>query len=286
MSQAKRLLLIADDYGISSGVSRGIRELAAQGRLSGTGAMTLMEAWAKEAPALAGLGHPLAVGLHFTLTDQRPLGAMPRLAPKGRLPGVGALLVKSHAGLLDRDEIEAELHRQLDAFEAAMGRPPDFIDGHQHVHVLPTVRDAVLGLFPRRLDPATCWLRDCSEDPSALLARGHVAKAGLIAAIARPFRRLLGRRGLHANRGFAGFYDGSGQAIGDAFPRFLAHAGDTHLIMVHPGHVDEELVRLDSLTAPRQAELAFLGSDALPALLAAHGFALTLTPESWQTPAS
>ena len=47
-------------------------------------------------------------------------------------------------GVLDTDEIRAEVARQLDRFEAGLGFPPDHIDGHQHVHVLPGIRRALL----------------------------------------------------------------------------------------------------------------------------------------------
>ena len=69
---ARRLILIADDYGISPGVSAGIRELAERRRLTGTGVMATMKHWPAEAGALKDLHGNIAVGLHFTLSDQPP----------------------------------------------------------------------------------------------------------------------------------------------------------------------------------------------------------------------
>ena len=267
----RSVTICADDYGISPAVSLGIRELAAAGRLSATGAMTCMPSWPSEAPALKPLAQRVAVGLHFTLTDQIPLGPLPRLAPEGRLPSIGALLKRSLTGRIPTDEVAAELSRQLDAFEAHFGQAPDFIDGHQHAQVLPGVRQAVLAQFGRRLDPATCWLRDCGDAPMALIRRGSAFKSGVIALLSLGLRQAATAHGVRLNRGFSGFYDPSRQSLAQAFPKMLADAQDGHLVMVHPGHVDAALEAVDSLTAPRQVEWDFLGGDALPRLLREQG---------------
>ncbi|WP_146002896.1 ChbG/HpnK family deacetylase [Telmatospirillum siberiense] len=272
--QPRQLVICADDYAISPAVSAGIRELAVAGRLSATGVMSCMPAWADEAPALRPLGAAIAVGLHVTLTDQRPLGAMPRLAPDGRLPGIGRLFKLSFGFGLPKEEVAAELERQLDAFEANFGRSPDFIDGHQHVHLLPGVRQAILALFERRLDARHVWLRDCTDRPSAILKRGGAFKAGVIAAVGRPLSKAARARKIAMNRGFSGFYDIRRQSLGAVLEGMLADAGDGHLLMVHPGHVDEALRACDSLTDPRQSEWETLMAPDLPGRLAAQGFAI------------
>jgi predicted glycoside hydrolase/deacetylase ChbG (UPF0249 family) len=270
----KRLLICADDYAISSAVSAGIRELAEAGRLSATGVMTCMPSWPDEAPALRPLGKALAVGLHLTLTDQRPLGPMPRLAPEGRFPSVAALFKRCFLTQVPAEEVVAELNRQLDAFEAHFGRPPDFIDGHQHVHLLPGIRQAVLALFERRLDAAQVWLRDCTDRPLSLLRRGSAFKAAVIASIGVSLAKAARDKKIAMNKGFSGFYDGQSEALKDALPRLLIGAEDGHLLMVHPGHVDDALIACDSLTGPRQFEWETLMAADLPDRLAAQGFAI------------
>jgi hypothetical protein len=290
---SRRLVICADDYGISPAVSQGIVQLAVAGRISATGVMSCMPAWPAAAPALMAVADRIEIGLHFTLTDQHPLGVLPVLAPAGRLPGIGALLKLSLAGRIPAAEVAAELDRQLDAFQATFGRSPDFIDGHQHVHVLRGVRGVVLAAFGRRLDPATCWLRDCAEWPDRLLRRPLALKAGLIAGLSWGLRRAAADRGIRTNRGFSGVYDYARQDLAAAFPSLLAGAEDGHLVMVHPGHVDADLAAVDSLIEPRQAEWDFLMGDGLPRVLAARGlilagkrpFRLTVTGENCQTPA-
>ena len=289
----KRLLICADDYGISPAVSAGIRELAAAGRLSATGAMTCMPSWPAEAPALRLLGEEIAVGLHVTFTDQQPLGPMPRLAPQGRFPDVATLLKLSFTSRLPMAEVTAELERQLDNFEMHFGRLPDFIDGHQHVHLLPGLRPAILSLFDRRLDRRRVWLRDCSDRPASLLTRGGVGKAAFIGILGLPLARAARARRITTNRGFSGFYDSGREPLARALSRLLRGAGDGHLLMVHPGHVDDMLIACDSLTLPRQTEWEALMDADLPAQLVAMGYVIERKPlssltgagKSCQTPA-
>ena len=268
----RRLLICADDYAISPAVSAGIRELVQAGRLSATGVMTCMPHWPEEAPALRPLAERIAVGLHFTLTDQRPLGPMPKLAPAGRLPPVARLVTLGLFGLLPTGEIAAELGRQLDAFERHFGRAPDFIDGHQHVHLFPGVWPQVMAAFDNRLDPRTCWLRDCTEP--RLWRRPDAVKAAIIDLFGRSLATAARARGIRVNRGFSGFYDLKRQTFASALPAMLANAADGHLLMAHPGHVDEALAACDSLTEPRQAEWDVLMGAGLPERLAALGLVI------------
>src|SRR5690606_13195439 len=140
----KKLVVCADDYALTPGVSRAIRELIAGGRISATSVMTVCPYWREEGPALAAVAGGADIGLHLTLTDQAPLGAMPELAPSGYLPPIEVVVRASLLGRLPVAEIEAEIERQLEAFVAVWGRPPSHIDGHHHVHQLPGVRRALL----------------------------------------------------------------------------------------------------------------------------------------------
>jgi predicted glycoside hydrolase/deacetylase ChbG (UPF0249 family) len=264
------LIVCADDYGIAPGVSRGIRELAEAGRLSATGAMTLMPHWPAAAAALKPLAGYFAVGLHLTLTDQTPLGPMPVLAPQGRLPAIAALTRRAYLGGLPRAEITAELDRQLDAFVTHFGRPPDFIDGHQHVHQLPVVRDLVVELCATRLAAHGTWLRDCWDGIGALVRRKSLEGA-MVAWLGRGLHHLTQRRGVPVNIGFAGVYKFGRIGLDADLPRILAGAGEKTVLMVHPGHPDAELAAVDGWVAPREGEWAYLMSEAFPRDLARLG---------------
>ncbi|WP_407519829.1 ChbG/HpnK family deacetylase [Methylobacterium oryzisoli] len=274
------IVLCADDYGLSPGVSRGILALARAGRISATGSMTNLPAFRPEAARLREWDGRIGLGLHLTLTAGAPLGPMPRLAPAGRLPPLGRLMRLLLAGALDRDEVRAEIERQLDAFAQALGRAPDFLDGHQHVHVLPGVRGAVLAALAARGLAGRVWLRDPGDRLPAILARPASPKALLVRSLAAGFRAAAAQAGFSTNRGFSGFSDfGPGEGFAAAFERAFAALGPAPLVMCHPGHVDEELRALDPVVASRPAELAYLASDRFAALLDRKGLRLVPGPE-------
>jgi chitin disaccharide deacetylase len=269
------LTLCADDYGLAPGIGVAIRDLIARGVLQATGCMTGSAHWLAEAELLKPLADRADIGLHLTFTDQTPLGAMPDLAPDGRLPPLPTLLKRALARRLDPSEIAAELHRQLDAFEAAMGRAPDFIDGHHHVHQLPIVRDAVLDAWCRRLGRKG-WIRSCYEPHARILARGvSRLRAHVISELGRGFRHRLERAHVPHNTSFRGVYDFSGAVPFDRlFTVFTAHPHGRSLVMVHPGMVDDALRAADTLTGQREVEYRYLAEGAL-ADLTARGITLT-----------
>lgn len=275
LSTLDTVTLCADDYGLAPGVGAAIRDLIARGRLQATGCMTGSPHW----PAEAGLLKPLAdradIGLHVTLTDQRPLGPMPGLAPEGRLPPLGRLLKLALARRLDRAEIACEVDRQFDAFVAALGRAPDFIDGHHHVHQLPIVREVVLDLWRRRMG-GRGWVRSCFEPHRDILRRGvSPLRAHVISELGRSFRRRLERARVPHNTSFRGVYDFSGRVPFDRlFATFTAHPRGRTLVMVHPGLVDDALREADSLTGQREVEYRFLASDDCDQVLTAGGITL------------
>lgn len=250
--------LCADDYAMTPGVSRGIVEALGACALSATSVMTTAEGWnAASAAALRPFEGQADIGLHLNLTLGAPLGPMPRLAPRGTLPTVGALVSAAQRGRLPEDEIAAEIGRQLDRFLAVAGRPPDHVDGHQHVQVLAPIRRALLrALAARGWRP---WLRDSGDRPFRILRRGPpLAKAAGIAALSRGFAVQAGAAGYRTNDGFAGFSRFSEISYAEIFNRYLRSPGSAHLVMCHPGVVDDELRRLDPVTDSREAELSFL----------------------------
>jgi len=274
------LLLCADDFAISEGVSEGILRLADAGRLTAVGCMTGSPLWSALAPGLASVAARCDVGLHLTLTDQTPLGRLPRLAPDGRLPGRDRLLALALAGRLADDgiagEIDAEIGRQWQAFVDARGRPPDFVDGHLHVHLLPVVRDALCARLAGCTADARPYLRICWEPPAAVVRRRvAVGKALLLAALSRPLRREAGRRGLAGNDSFRGIHGFDPRVpFGPLMRRFLAGAGDRPLVMCHPGFVDARLRAIDPVTEQRRVEYDYLASERFADDLAAAGVRL------------
>ncbi|MBI5120915.1 MAG: ChbG/HpnK family deacetylase [Rhodospirillales bacterium] len=260
------ILLCADDFGLSPGVSQAIAELLGQGRLSAASCMSLAEHWLPTAALLKALEGKAAIGLHLTLTTLPPH------------PSLGELMKRAMTRSLQESDIEAELHSQIDAFEEGLGRLPDFLDGHQHVHVLPVIRDAVLKVMDSRLKGA--WLRDVWEPlPGLLASAAHPAKALALNGLGLALHLRARAMGIPTNRGFRGAYDllGTPPPPESLFPRFLKNARPGMLIMCHPAHVDASLVNgPDPVHAPREAERAYLASALFPRHLAEAGVELAL----------
>jgi predicted glycoside hydrolase/deacetylase ChbG (UPF0249 family) len=253
---ASMIVLCADDYAMTEGISRAIGELAAAQRLSATSVIVTTPHWPAAAPRLAAHRGHLSIGLHLNLTLGRPLGAMPRLAPAGALPGVPGLLLRTGLGQLGRAEIRDEIERQLDRLEAGLGFPPDHIDGHQHVHVLRGVRAVLLDIVERRYRRCPPLIRDPTDRLSATAVRSAaVHKALVVATLAQGFARAAGRRDLPVNDSFAGFssFD-ERSSYADELHAALAHPRRRHLVMCHPGHPDAELAALDPVVARRRME--------------------------------
>ncbi len=269
---ARDLTLCADDYGLTPAVSLGILEAVEAGRLNATGAMTARPHWKTAARDLASLGEAVEAGLHLDLTLGPPLTKMPLLAPRGALPSIGTMIRLAQAGRLPEAEIRAEIGAQIDAFAEHYGAMPAFIDGHQHVHMLPGIRDWLFDEACKRGLAGHIWMRDSTDRLSRILRRRVEAPKAVIVALAgRGFAKAARQRGFVTNEGFAGFsaFDPRRDYAAD-FSRFLLAPGPRHLIMCHPGRVDGELERLDPATFSREQELEFLLSDRFSDVMAAR----------------
>jgi predicted glycoside hydrolase/deacetylase ChbG (UPF0249 family) len=239
----KRIALCADDFGSFPGADGGILRLVDLGRLGGVSCQVVGASFARDAPALRERARAIDAGLHLDLAPGRG--------------GLAALLARSHARVLDRRAVMDAVSSQLDAFERALGRPPAFVDGHQHVHQLPVVRDALLDVLARRYE---AWM-PLVRNTVPLCRRG--AKALAVAALGGwALRRELRARGLPHNADFAGVYALDGRADYAAlFRGWLASAADGTLLLCHPGLAAADPG--DPIGPARAAELAYLASDAL-----------------------
>jgi predicted glycoside hydrolase/deacetylase ChbG (UPF0249 family) len=276
-SDRRHIWLCADDYGISAAVNVAIRDLVVRRRLNATSVMVVAPSFHRsEALALDVLNHGMArvsIGLHLTLTAPfRPLSDAYRPARDGAFLTLGATLAHAFMHRLAPDALAREIAAQLRMFVHTFGRAPDFIDGHQHVHLFPQIREAVLRVAKESAPDA--WLRQCGRvAPHRFRLRER--KAWLLDVLSHDFRERAFERGIRTNPAFAGAYEFREDAdIAALFAGFLDGLPDGGLIMCHPGFVDADLQRLDPLTTVREREYAFLASERFPGMLAAHGVKL------------
>lgn len=249
------IILCADDYAMTVGITRSIDELARARKISATSAMTTTRHWPEHGQGLRRLRGTIAIGLHFNLTLGRALGPMPKLATDGVFSRVGDVTRLAIGGQIDADEIAAEMTRQLDRFEQVCGYPPDFIDGHQHVHSLSGIRDGVFAaLAARHMSPAPL-IRDPGDSLAGIFKRGAaITKASALHWLSRGFRAEARRAGFAVNDSFAGVSDFDPARTERDFQRAAIGAGPLHLVMCHPGFPDAELEALDPITKRRRVE--------------------------------
>jgi hypothetical protein len=273
----RRIWLCADDYGLSPGVNRAIRDLIERGRLNATSVMVVGPAGGRDEisalKAAAASSPRCAVGLHVTLTAPfRPLTMHFRPLDGGMFLPFPKLLRAGLFGRLDPEIIRAELMVQLAAFADMFGRAPDFVDGHQHAQLFPGVRDAFLTAVKQAAPNA--WVRQGGRN-QPLPRRLGTPKALVLDVLSAQFRRRASRANIAFNPGFAGAYDFTRRPdFGALMRQFLEGLPEGGLIMCHPGFVDDTLVSLDPLTTHREHEHAFLAGEQFPRLLAANNVTL------------
>lgn len=253
MNSARRSLAVcADDFGQSVALSRTVAGLAARGRLTAVSCLAGSAAWAESAPMLAGLPRQVLRGLHFNLTLGCPLSRdLGRHWPE--FPGLPALLLQAGLRALPLQAVAVEWRAQWDAFVQRTGRMPDFVDGHQHVHHLPGVRELILSQLP---------LGVAVRSTGCLLGPGFAFKRAVIAATGgRRLATLLERQGRAHNRALLGVYDfcqADYRALMQGWLRGLPPEGA--LLFCHPGTgagADD-----DPIAPGRVREAAYLGSQA------------------------
>jgi predicted glycoside hydrolase/deacetylase ChbG (UPF0249 family) len=281
------IILCADDYALTDGISRAIGELAAAQRLSATSVLVTSAHWPAGAPRMCAHRGHLSVGLHLNLTLGAPLGPMPRLAPDGNFPGLRGLMARALLGLLDQKEIAAEIGRQLDRFEQGMRAPPDHIDGHQHVHAFSGVRGVLLEAVRRRYRTHPPLMRDPSDRLRTITARGvAVPKSLLVTALAMGFASTAQRLGLPVNDTFAGFSNFDERVpFAEELQKAMWRPGRRHIVMCHPGHADANLAVLDAVVERRRMEYEALLRDAgLPARIWRPARSADGPPIVWASP--
>jgi hopanoid biosynthesis associated protein HpnK len=283
----KRLIVNADDFGLTGKVNDAIVEGHRNGIITSTTLMANGAAF-ESAVALARRQPRLGVGVHLNLTEGRPISDGARIPSlvngRGLLSGgPGRLARRVFLGRIRLADVERELRAQIEKVLAA-GIPATHIDGHKHVHLWPSIFDVVIRLA--REYGIRC-VRRPAERPvglSALLRRGGGSASAILRqylasramrVVALGSRRKLRRGGLNTPEYFfgvtqTGFLDVA--ALG-AILRCVPEG--TSEIMCHPGYVDEDLMRTPTrLLRQRERELAALMSPEIRNLVAAMNIEL------------
>lgn len=263
-SQPVRMIYICvDDFGLHVGINEASLHLAGMARVHAVACRVGGPTWPEWGRRLRRLdADGIDIGLQLDLT-QHPILARSTFS-------LGALIARSYARKLDRNQLRAEIRAQLDAFEQIVGHAPAFIGGHRHVHQLPMVCDESLDEIDDRYGAFRPWIR------SATRARitASVTYAGwrerlapwVVEQLGAPrLARLAREGGFPQNRHLLGVYGLEGGPVRylhllDAWLRSAAY-GD--LLICHPG----TRPNADAPHGARVDEFNALSSEAFGTLL-------------------
>lgn len=267
----KRLIVNADDFGLTHGVNHAIADLHRSGSLSSATLMALALA-TTEAAAIARATPTLGVGCHVVLVDGAPILSsreLPTLteAATGRFRNtLGRFVRDLMMGRIHPEEIEAEAFAQINRLRS-LGIAPTHIDTHKHTHIFPAVLRPLLSAAQRTgvkairnpFEPQ--WsLRATPGAP--LLRRSQVH---ILNRFRPAFLRNVAQSGLQTTSGSIGVL-ATGTLNAETIHSLLAGLPEgTWELVTHPGHNDADLAAAGTrLLASRAVEREALSANPLP----------------------
>ena len=271
LNEVKRLIVNADDFGLTAGVNRAILSLNQSGVLTSTTLMATAKATA-EAASRAANAPKLGVGCHVVLVDGTPILAardLPTLVDPatGRFrPTLGKFVRDLFLGRIHAHEIEAEAEAQI-AHLQSLGIVLTHIDSHKHTHLFPTVLKPLLNAAKRCKIPAIRnpfeprWSLDATL-AAPVLRRTQVR---ILSRFQSSFRSLVADSGLLTTDGAIGVL-ATGTLDGPGLISLLSFMPDgTWELVTHPGYNDTDLAHAGTrLLASREIELNALASLSTP----------------------
>jgi hopanoid biosynthesis associated protein HpnK len=283
----RRLIVNADDFGLTSGVNRAIVEAHSRGIVTSATLMATGTAFA-EAAQLARTVPGMSVGCHVVLIDGQPvLGPLQlsTLIHRGTAApifrnGLKTFAARAVAGRLNPEEVEAEATAQIRKIQAA-GISVSHLDTHKHTHLFPAV------LRPLLRAARACGVRALRNpfgprrplQSRHLLARPSLwtryAEVRILRHFAGRFRKAVDRQGFVTPDGTLGI------EVTGVLDETLFHTiaqtipEGTWEFVCHPGYNDGDLRAAKTrLRESRETELAILTLPAARSLLSQQGIAL------------
>lgn len=278
----RRLIVNADDFGLTAGVNRAILEAHNRGIVTSATLMTNGAAF-DEAVALSQSAPGLSIGCHVVLVDGSPVSDPSQVSSLLRdgdqhfhdsISTFARLALRGH---LDPGQIEVEVVAQIRKLQSA-GITVSHLDTHKHTH-----------MFPKVLPPILRAARTCGvpaiRNPFELVKLSQLFKypdtwtrwfeVRALHSFAAKFRRAVREAGLHTPDGTVGIV--ATGALGQRFLRFILEnlRDGTWELVCHPGYNDAQLQSVRTrLRESREEELRVLTSAETREWLAKHGVEL------------
>lgn len=277
-----RLIVNADDFGLTSGVNRAIREANERGIVTSATLMANSHAFA-EAVQIGQSAPELGVGCHVVLIDGSPVSApgdVPTLIQDGTrhfhnsLPRFATLALR---GRVDPAEIEREVTAQIRKIQNA-GLTVSHVDTHKHTHMFPRVLHPILraaqncGVRAIRNPFESIKLRHLLHEPGSLRRWMEVRT---LHGLSTKFRRAVADAGMVTTEGTLGIV--ATGTLGRRWLRLLIdHLPDGNWELVcHPGYNDGDLDKVRTrLRKSREEELRALTSSEIREWVSAKGIEL------------
>jgi hypothetical protein len=262
----RQLIVNADDFGYTPGVTRGILRAHREGIVTSTSVMINMPA-AGESLELAHREAPqLGLGLHLTLTAG-PCAAPPHEIPDlvqsdGTFRPKGEFLTGLHT--LDMQQVEHELRAQIARFEALAGHKPDHLDSHHHATYLSPPLATLMMQLARELGvPIRRPLPggpEAVERGAALLleAIGGMPERAYAEEMVEILGAFMRQSGVAAPDHFIAEFYGERAILGELLLILVAVPEGVTELMCHPAEVDDALRASSSYADRRADELRWL----------------------------
>lgn len=138
-NNARAIIINVDDLGLSNAVNEAVIKLAERGRVGASSFMAGGIISDSDIHTLADLG--VDIGLHLDMTAVFP--SLLRSTLK-------SLILSSYTRRLNPTQVTTVIKQQLDKFEDKFGHAPIFVDGHQHIHQLPIIRQCLVNELEAR----------------------------------------------------------------------------------------------------------------------------------------
>lgn len=237
----QKLIVHADDFGLTEKVNDGIIKAHLDGILTSTSIMANGAAF-DHAVRLAKSTPTLDIGVHLTLINEQPTLPPEKVSTlvdsKGRLHDhVFGFTRRYLLGRINLDEAKAELESQIEMILQA-GISPTHLDSHQHLHMLPGVLNAVIVFSQKYKIPAIRYPREMvSVGKMKQVSPTRIAQALLLNFFCKMANDRIDRR----TDSFAGFLYG-GNLNKENFLRVLKNLSPNSVceIMCHPGLDDPD----------------------------------------------
>lgn len=240
----KKIIINADDFGLTDGCNKGIIKAIEEGIVTSTTVMMNMPHAIKGIESLKSINFS-SIGVHLTLTCGKPTLPIKEVST---LVNEKNEFYKRKDRLfpnMDLKEVEKELRNQIELF-IKTGLQPTHLDSHHHIHIYKGIREVVCKLAKEYNLP----LRGVNSE----------------------ITKFLNQENILTTDDFSMKFYGEGATVDTLKEILTDFNGRTMEIMAHPGMIDENLMLLSSYNNERFDELKILTNKDIKTWIEKKGY--------------